>query len=72
MFITFLMVLVSLYVCLELYIRLFKQEQYMTDTGETFIREISLDKITDKLVKEYEDKGFILRWKDDSLEIWCK
>ncbi len=44
----------------------------MTDTGETFIREISLEKITDKLIKDYEDKGFILKWKEDSVEVWCK
>lgn len=37
----------------------------------TFIREIPSDKITDQMVKDYENRGFVLKWLDDSLEIWA-
>ncbi len=43
----------------------------MTDTGETFIREIPVNKITDELVQEYEAKGYKIVYKTDSIEIWA-
>ena len=39
----------------------------MTDT---FIREVPADKITDKMIQDYEARGFKIVYKDDSVEIW--
>lgn len=36
-----------------------------------FVREISLDFITDKVVNDLSNYGFILIWKRDSLEVWA-
>lgn len=44
----------------------------MSETTLTFIREISADRLTDKMVKEYEERGFILKYKDDSVEVWAE
>ncbi len=44
----------------------------MTTEGLTFIREIPADRITDAVLADYEKRGFILVWKEDSVEIWCK
>lgn len=38
----------------------------------TFIREVAADKLTDKMVKDYEDRGFILKYTDDSVEVWAE
>lgn len=40
----------------------------MTDT---FIREIPIDKLTDKIVTDYETRGFKLVYKEDSVEVWA-
>lgn len=45
----------------------------MNDSEETvFLREIPVDRITDAIVKEYEDKGCVIVYKDDSIEIRVK
>ncbi len=44
----------------------------MTTDGKTFIREVPVDKLTDKMIKDYEDRGFELVYKDDSVEVWAK
>jgi hypothetical protein len=36
-----------------------------------FVREISLDFITDKVVNDLTNFGFVLVWKDSSLEVWA-
>lgn len=37
-----------------------------------FIREIPVNKITDKLILELEQFGFTLIWRPDSIEVWCE
>lgn len=37
-----------------------------------FIREIPLERLTDKIVKDLEDQGFTLEYKIDSVEVWIK
>ena len=37
-----------------------------------FIREIPAEKITDEQIKYYEERGFKLVWKEDSVEIWAE
>lgn len=38
----------------------------------SFIREIPVDKITDKSINDLEQFGFTLVWKEDSVEVWCE
>jgi hypothetical protein len=38
----------------------------------TFIREIGIDRITDKLIEDYESRGFKVIFKEDSVEIWAQ
>jgi len=40
--------------------------------SRTFIREISLERLTDAMLKDYEDRGFEIVWKEESVEIWAK
>lgn len=40
----------------------------MTDT---FIREIPIEKITDKVVEDYERRGLKLVYKEESVEVWA-
>ena len=37
---------------------------------KTFIREISADRLTDAIIKDYEMKGYRIDYKADSVEIW--
>ncbi len=39
--------------------------------SRTFIREISLDKITDELINDYLKRGFEVVYKESSIEIWA-
>lgn len=37
---------------------------------KVFIREIPESKITDEVIKQYEEKGCVVVYKTDSIEIW--
>ena len=36
-----------------------------------FVREIPADRLDDKIVLELTNFGFVLVWKEDSLEVWA-
>ena len=38
----------------------------------TFIREISINNVTDNYLSNLEQEGAFLVWKEDSIEIWIK
>lgn len=40
--------------------------------SKTFIREIPIDKMTDEILKYYEEKGFTVEYTDDSVVIWAE
>lgn len=47
----------------------------MTNEGMTFrafIREIPIGKLTDNIYNDYETRGYIIIWKDESIEIWVE
>lgn len=48
----------------------------MTDTDgkmpRTFVREIPIDRLTDKELAYFEKQGYEIEWKEDSVEIWAK
>jgi hypothetical protein len=37
----------------------------------SFIREIPVKNITDVVVNELTNFGFVLIWKEDSIEVWA-
>jgi len=37
----------------------------------TFIREIPIDKVTDKIYLELHNFGFVLVWREESIEVWA-
>jgi hypothetical protein len=44
----------------------------MSNPTPTFIREIPADKLTDKMIRDYEDREFVLKYLDDSVEVWAE
>lgn len=38
---------------------------------DTFIREIPFERMTDKIAQDYEQRGFKLKYTDDSVEVWA-
>lgn len=39
--------------------------------SKTFIREVPIDRFTDKDYKYYTEQGFEIVWKEDSVEIYA-
>lgn len=39
--------------------------------SRTFIREISIEKLTQEMVDDYTNRGFEIVYKDDSVEVWA-
>lgn len=39
--------------------------------SRTFLREIPIDKFTDKDLKYFTDQGYDIVWKDESVEIYA-
>lgn len=39
--------------------------------SRTFIREISIEKLTQEMVDDYIKRGFELEYKEDSVEVWA-
>lgn len=39
--------------------------------ARTFIREIPIDRLTDKDLKYFETQGYEIIWKEESVEIWA-
>lgn len=37
----------------------------------TFLREIPFNNVTDKVYTELSNYGFVLVWKEDSIEVWA-
>lgn len=37
----------------------------------SFLREIPIDRFTDKDLQYYTEKGYELVWKEESIEIWA-
>lgn len=35
-----------------------------------FLREIPIEKLTDQVMATYEHGQFVLKWKEDSVEVW--
>ena len=47
----------------------------MVDTNgmvqRTFIREVPIERFTDKDLEYFTKQGYEIVWKDESVEIWC-
>jgi hypothetical protein len=41
------------------------------ENNMTFIREIPIDKVTDKVYIELSNFGFVLVWREESIEVWA-
>lgn len=37
-----------------------------------FLREIPEDHLTQQLLNDLEQQGYILKWTSDSIEVWAK
>jgi hypothetical protein len=44
---------------------------YEKPMQKTFVREISIEKLTDAILLDYVQRGFEVVWKEDSIEIWA-
>jgi hypothetical protein len=39
--------------------------------NKTFIREVPIDRLTDKEMEYFEKQGYEIVWKEDSIEVWA-
>ena len=39
---------------------------------KTFVREIPIDKLTDKELAYFEKQGYTIEWKEESVEVWAE